>query len=106
MNNCLDTMVNTASAGYKSPYEAYFDRLPTANTLAFMWPEFQRATKSESKAERCFYLSRGWNHPLDSVKVLTPSGLTSDTRDVTWEMQRVSIIAVEPDTGMATAPEA
>ena len=49
---------------------------------------------------------QGRNHPRDSFKVLTSSGLTSDMRDVTWEMERVPIIAAGLDTGTATAPEA
>ena len=52
-----------------------------------MQPGFRRVHrthKSEPKAERCFYLNRGQNHPRDFVKVVTSSGQMSDTRDVTW----------------------
>ena len=86
MNDCLNTTATTANAGYMLPYEAYFGRPPPVNTLAFMQLGFrrvQRANKSEPTAERCFYHNRGRNHPRDSVMVLTSSGLTSDTRDVT-----------------------
>ena len=86
MNDCLNTTATTANACYMSPYEAEFGRLPPANTLVFMQPGFrrvQRGNKSEPKAEGCFYINRGWNHPLGSVNVLTSSGLTSDTRNAT-----------------------
>ena len=74
-----------------------------------MQPRFgrvQRTNKSEPKAEQCFYLNRGRNHTRDYVKVPTPSGLTSDTWNVIWEVEGVPIIAAALDTGMAAVPEA
>ena len=75
-----------ANPHFKSPYEIHLGKLPSANTLAFMQPGFlrvQRSPKSKPKAERLFYLNRGRYHPRDCVKVVTMSGQTSDTRDVT-----------------------
>ncbi|CAN0098402.1 unnamed protein product [Laminaria digitata] len=72
MNDCLNTTATTANANCKSPYEMFFGRLPPANTLGFMQPGFRRihrSHKSDPKAERCFYLNRGRNHPRDCVKV-------------------------------------
>lgn len=34
------------------------------------------------------------------------SGLANDTRDVTWDVERVVIIAAESDTGPAAVSEA
>ena len=102
MNDFLNTTTTTTNAGYKSPNEAHFGTLPPVNPLAFMQPGFRRVhrtNKSESKAEQCFYLSRGQNHPRDCVKVLTSSGLTSDKRDVTWEVERVHIIGCSGSGG-------
>ena len=109
MNDCLNTTATTANAGYMLPYEAYFGRLPLVNTLAFMQLGFrrvQRANKSEPTAQKCFYPNRGRNHPPDSVMVLTSSGLTSDTRDVTWEVERAPIIAAGMNTATVAAAEA
>ena len=109
MNSYLNTTATTANAGCKSPYSVYFGKLPPANTLTFMQPGFrrvQRANRLQLKVERCFCLNRERNHPRDSVKVLTSSGLTSDTQDVAWEMERVLIIAAGLDTGTAAEPEA
>ena len=39
------------------------------------------------------------------MKVVTSSGQTSDTRDVTWEVERMPIIAAAPNAGAATGPE-
>ncbi|CAM9878429.1 unnamed protein product, partial [Laminaria digitata] len=72
MNDCLNTTATAANADCKSPYEMYFRKLPLANNLAFMQAGFRRihrTHKSEPKAEKCFYLNRGRNHPRDCVKV-------------------------------------
>ena len=109
INDCLNTTVTTANAGHMSSCEAFCGRLPPTNTLAFMQPRFrcvQHAKMSQPKAERRFYLNRRRNHPRDSFKVHTSSDLTSDMWGVTWEIERVPIIAVELGTGTATAPEA
>ena len=49
---------------------------------------------------------QGGIHPRDPAKVLTLSGLTNNTRDVAWEMERVPITAAGLDTGTIAAPEA
>ena len=64
-----------------------------------------RSHMSEPKAEKCFYLNKGWNHPRDYVKVVTLSGQSSNARDVTLEMDRVPIVAATPDVGEAAGPE-
>ncbi|MEP4523414.1 MAG: hypothetical protein ABJ005_05350, partial [Alloalcanivorax venustensis] len=55
-----------------------------------------RTHKSDPKAERCFYLNRGRNHPRDCVKVVTACGPTSNSRDVIWEVERKPIIEAAP----------
>ena len=54
--------------------------------------------------DRCFYFNRGRNHPRDCVKVATSSGQTSNTRNVTWEVEGMPIIAAAPNAGAATGP--
>ena len=96
MNDCVNTTVTTANPHFTLPFGTYFGKVPPANTLAFMLPGFRRvhcSHKSEPKAERYFYLNRGWNHPRDCVKVVTLSGHSSETLDVTWEVDHVRIIA-------------
>ena len=86
----------------------YFGKRPPAYTLPFMQPAFRRINRtreSEPKADRCSYLNRGRNHTRDCVKVVTSSGQTSNTRDVTWEVERMPIIAAAPNTGATTGPE-
>ena len=60
------------------------------------------SNKSKPKPERCFYLSRGGQHPRDSVLVVTYFGLTSDTQNVARELGNVPTIAAAPD--VETAP--
>ena len=86
MNDCLNTTATTANANHKSPYEMYFGRQLPANTLVFMQSGFRRVHRthtSNPKAARFTYLNRKRNYPRDYVKVVTSSGKTSDTRDVT-----------------------
>jgi len=99
MNDCLNTTATSANAHFKSPHEAFFGTLPPPNTLAFMQPGFHRihrTHKSDPKAERCFYLNRGRHHPRDCVKVVTTCRRTSNSRDVTWEVERKPFIEAAP----------
>ena len=108
MNDWINTTATAANPHFKSPYEMYFGKLPPANTLAFMQPGFcriHRTQTSEPKAERCFYFSKGRNHPRDCRTVVTSSGQASNMRDVTWEVERLPIIAAEPNARAATGPE-
>ena len=112
MNDRLNTTSTSANPHPKSPYEMFYGRLPPANTLAFMQPGFRRTHpthKSEPKAETCSYLIRGRIHPWDCVKVVTLSGQTSDTPDVTWEAELTPTIPLPSprtsDTGAHTRPD-
>ena len=108
MNDCINTTATPENPHFKSPYEMSFGKIPPANTIAFMQPGFRRIHRtqtSDPKAEQRFYLTRGRNHSRDCVKVVTSSGQTSNTRDFTWEVKRMPIIAVEPNVGAATRPE-
>ena len=107
INDCLNTTATTANAHFKSPHEACFRTLPPPNTLAFMQPgihRIDRTHKSDPKAERCFYLDRGRNHPRDCVKVVTACGRTSNSRDVTWEVERNPIIEAAPGVRRDSVP--
>ena len=102
MNESIDTTATTANPHSKLPYEIYFGKLPPANTLAFMQPDFRlvhRSHRSEPKTDVCIHLNTGWNHPRDCVKVVTLSGQSSNTRNVTWEVDHLPIIATTPDPG-------
>ena len=112
MNDCLSTTGTSANPHHKSPYDMFFGKLPSANTLAFMQPGFcriHRTHKSEPKAEKGFYLNMGRNHPRDRVKVVTLSGQTSDMRSVTWETERTQITSplspCTPGAGAHTRPD-
>ena len=63
-----------------------------------------RTHKSDPKAERCFYLNRGRNHPRDCVKMVTDCGRTRNSRDVTWEMERRPIIEAAPEARKDSVP--
>ena len=107
MNDCLNTTATTANAHFKSPHEALFGTRPPLDTLAFMQPGFHRihsTHKSDPKAERCFYLNRGRNHPRDCVKVVTACGRTTNSRDVTWEVECKPIIEAAPEARRDTVP--
>ena len=104
MDDSIDTTATTANPHSKLPYEMYFGKLPPTNTIAFMQPGYRRVHRShesEPKGHVCLYLNRGRNHPRDCVKVVTLSGQSSNTRNVTWEVDRVPLIAATPDPGEA-----
>ena len=104
MNESIDTTATTANPHSKLPYEMYLGKLPPTNTIAFMQPGYRRVHRShesEPKGHVCLYLNRGRNHPRDCVKVVTLSGQSSNTRNVTWEVDRVPLIAATPDPGEA-----
>ena len=74
-----------------SPYQKLYGRAPFPRLLPFLKPGFhhvERALTSEPKAQVCFFLNGGSNHPRDCCKVLLVSSRRSYTRDVTWEHPR------------------
>lgn len=88
-NDCLNNTATTAKLTTSRHTKLLFEKLPPANTFAFMQPALRRVHQtcnSEPKAKQCFYLNGGHKHLRECAKVLTSSGLESDTRDVTWEV--------------------
>ena len=54
-----------------SPYQKLYGRAPFPRLLPFLKPGFhhvKRALKSERKAQACFFLNSGSNHPRDCCK--------------------------------------
>ena len=85
--------------GMLSPYQKLYGKAPFPRLLPFLKPGFYHATrtlKSESKAQVCFFLNIGSNHPRDCCKVLLVSGRRSYTRDVTWEHPREAFAGLLP----------
>ena len=46
---------------------------------------WKRPSKSHRRAESCFYLGPGIDHPSDSLRMLTRANKVVETRDVIWE---------------------
>ena len=54
----------------------------------FLRPAYCRwkhPSESHPRAESCFYLGPGIDHPSDSLRMLTRANKVVETRDVTWE---------------------
>ena len=85
--------------GMLSPYQKLYGRAPFPRLPPFLKPGFhhvKRALKSEPKAQVCFFLNSGSNHPRDCCKVLLVYGRRSYTRDVTWEYPREAFAGLLP----------
>ena len=83
--NCTAT---TANPGDKSPYEMWYGSPPPRGAV---WPflkpavyRVKRANKSLTKAQDCYYVGPGVNHPRDCMRVLTANRSILTTRNVTW----------------------
>ena len=86
MIDCLDTTAQAHTPDKLSPYQRLYKKRPTNRLLPFMMPGFRhhdRKNKAESKGERCFFLNSGNNHSSTTAKILLPSGIASNSADVT-----------------------
>ena len=93
--------------GMLSPYQKLYGRAPLPRLLPFLKPGFhhvKRTLKSEPKAQVCFFLNSGSNHPRDCCKVLLVSGRRSYTRDVTWEHPQEAFAGLMPAAWGARTP--
>ena len=84
----LNHTATTANPGNKSPHEMWHGAAAPASPHPFLRPAYcrwKRPSKSSPRAESCFYLGPGIDHPSDSLRMLTRANKVVETRDVTWE---------------------
>ena len=86
--HALNCTATTANPGDKSPYEMWYGSPPPRGAV---WPflkpavcRVKRANKSLPKAQDCYYVGPGVNHPRDCMRVLTANRSILTTRNVTW----------------------
>ena len=95
----------TVNPGNKSPHEMWHGTAAPASPHPFLRPEYCRwyhLYKSSPRAESCFYLGPGIDHPSDSLRVLTRPNKVVETRDVAWES---TLDVGAPSTQLPEAPE-
>ena len=83
--NCSTT---TSIPDSKSPHEMWHGSPPRRHLLPFFNPGYykaKRTNKLQPRAQECFYLGPGRNHPRDSVRVLTNNNSVITTRNGTWQ---------------------
>ena len=86
--DALNHTATTANPGNKSPHEMWHGAAAPASPHPFLRPAYcrwNRPSKSSPRAESCFYLGPGIDHPSDSLRMLTRGNRVVETRDVTWE---------------------
>ena len=90
--NCTAT---TANPGDKSPYEMWYGSLPPREAV---WPflkpavcRVKRNNKSQPKAQDCYYVGPGVNHPRGFMRVRTANRSILTTRNVTWRQVPLSL---------------
>ena len=102
MHSACDALNHTATIAnpnMKSPYELWHGSAAPASPHPFLRPGYcrwNRPSKSFPRAESCFYLGPGIDHPRDSLRMLTRANKVVETRDVTWEAPAAE--DVEPPT--------
>ena len=86
--HALNCTATTANPGGKSSYEMWYGSPPPRGAV---WPflkpvvcRVKRANKSLPKAQDCYYVGPGVNHPRDCMRVLTANRSILTTRNVTW----------------------
>ena len=86
--HALNCTAATANPGEKSPYEMWYGSPPPRGAV---WPflkpavcRVKRANKSLPKAQDCYNVGSGVNHPRDCMRVLTANRSILTTRNVTW----------------------
>ena len=86
--HALNCTATTANPGDKSPYEMWYGSpSPRGAVWPFLKPALchvKRANKSLPKAQDCYYVGPGVNHPRDCMRVLTANRSILTTRNVTW----------------------
>ena len=102
--HALNCTATTANPGDKSPYEMSYGSPPLHGAV---WPflepavcRVKRANKSLPKAQDCYYVGPGVNHPRDCMRVLTANRSILTTRNVTWR----HVPLPPPRVPAATAP--
>lgn len=101
-NDALNRSATEANPGRASPWSRFYGEAPPLSMLPFLKPGYcrvRRDSKAAPKAEICFYLNGGSNHPSSSFKVKLPSGAVVYTRDVTWAHPREPFTLPEPAGG-------
>ena len=86
--DALNHTATTANPGNKSPHEMWHGTAAPASPHPFLRPAYCRwnhPSRSSPRAESCFYLGPGIDHPSDSLRVVTRANKVVETRDVTWE---------------------
>ena len=86
--DALNHTATTANPGNKSPHEMWHGAAAPASPHPSLHPancRWNRPSKSSPRAESCFYLGPGIDHPSDSLRMLTRGNRVVETRDVTWE---------------------
>ena len=86
--HALNCTATTANPGDKSLYEMWYGSPPPRGAV---WPflkptvcRVKRANNSLPKAQDCYYVGPGVNHPRDCMRVLTANRSILTTRNVTW----------------------
>ena len=86
--HALNCTATTANPGDKSPYEMWCGSPPPRGAV---WPflkpavcRVKRNNKSLPKAQDCYYVGPGIDHPRDCIRVLTANRSILTTRNVTW----------------------
>ena len=77
-NDVLNHTATTANPGNKSPHEMWYETAVHASPHPFLCPAYcrwKRPSKSFPRAERCFYLWPGIDHPSDYLRMLTRATL-------------------------------
>ena len=86
--HALNCTATTANPGDKSTYEMWYGFPPPRGAVwPFLKPAVCRAkrnNKSQPKAQDCYYVRPGVNHPRDCMRVLTATRPILTTRNVTW----------------------
>ena len=92
--NALNCTATTANPGDKSPYDMWYGSLPPRGAV---WPflkpavcRVKRNNNSQPKAQDCYYVGPGVNHPRDCMRVLTANRSILTTRNVTWRQVPLS----------------
>ena len=86
--DALNHAATTANPGNKSPHEMWHGTAAPVSPHPFLRPAYcrwNRPSKSFPRAESCFYLGPGIDHPSDSLRGFTGANKVVETRDVTWE---------------------
>ena len=86
--DALNHTATTANPGNEILHEMWHGTATPASPHPFLCPAYcrwNRLSKSSPRAESCFYLGPGLDHPCDSLGMLTRGNRVVETRDVTWE---------------------